>query len=1478
MLRRIKKIFFRLLLFGMILLVLVSILVNLSFVQTFLANKVSNYFAKNYDVEVSIKELDLDFLTKLELDGVLIKDHNKDTLLYVPKFRVGVRNLALKKNKFQFTKVHIENAYLNILQLPNEDQSNLSLFLSKFKGDSLVGVPNYFVSLDEFILDNALIRQRDDSKDELHLIDNFSVLLEDVILRPEQEHFDLMNFSVCYDDEFCINDFSMEYRGDSLNMNLNRLNVLVDKSVFRSDVRIKFPKDHKYDFEHLTTEYNLDIKEAIVFANELQDLPIGKWLKEDILFKGNIHGNLKKLFLDEMDIKFGDKSYLEGEGRIANVLSEDRRNFRFTFNELLISRDPLEFYMSELDFNKDLKQKLISGAPLRFNGQYKGDFRFNEVSGTLKTEFGTLKTDFEFLFTDDFSDANYQGDLVLSNVDIGKMLDLKSFGKTSLKATLIGEGLNRNSLDLKLNADIDYIGVNGYNYKDAYITGSFFKNSFVGEMKVADTSLNFDFTGKVDLTGEMPIMDFEADIKYADLSMLNIVSDSIAIFSTQMVMNFEGDNLDNLSGTLNSYRTNYETLDNYYYFNTISLESQLLESGERRMDVVSDMVQGNMEGHFKIVEVWDAFKKTVSPYVQIEDSIRIHNGQKLKLEANFKNTQALSELFFPEFQLATGSHLKAEMDEDSNKLVLEFSSPSIGYGDNVFQQVKILANTKEEVLKFDLSIAEYQMYENFPVRELTADIDLFSDSLNFKSNWKVGTKTKFDGAVAAKAKLNIPNKEYDLTLLPSQFYLMDSLWGFNENNLIHFDSNSCTISNLDITTGHQYINIDGDISSDSTDVLNINLKHFELENVKPSLQELNSAFSGNINGNVAIYRFLDDPYFIMDLVIDTLAFNDMWMGDLYFNSKWNSGNEDLSLDGVLMRGTIRSLDATGHYFPRLTENKIVADIKMDRLKFDYLEPYLNTFMSDLKGRMTGELQFDDRGLQGHVDLEKVRFSIPYLGTRYSIQGTPTVGMHTDKMHFSKLQVNVDRMKGKPNQSGTGTAVIRGDIFHDTFTDFIYDLDIDLDDFLCLATNSDDNSLYYGDGYASGHVSITGEGGAPRIVIDASTEKGSNIVIPLSDEYEIEESSFLQFRSPKEEGSEEETFVLDEELISKKFYLDLNLKVDPSTKVTMFIDQSTLTGTGVGDFRIMMKSLDDFSINGRYTVEKADYLFGVQYNLLDQKNFEITEGGTLTWDGDPYEGTMNIEAVYEQKVELSSLEPESIGIESTTTNEAIVYCKIKMDGKIMRPNVNYSIDIPKASDQAKIRLRELTNSEEKMTLQFASFLATNNFYVTERNINYVENTALSTGAGLITRQLNNLLNRAQDEFEVAVKFNPGTGTELSPQQIEFLLSKNLLNDRLRINGNFGTPIGANTSGMTGDVDVEYDLRKDRRLKLKVFNRSGTDIDEGSATNINTQGIGLFYRIQFNSIFSPKKKDKESGGNKSEKEQLKNEPEPAVKPKK
>jgi hypothetical protein len=92
-----------------------------------------------------------------------------------------------------------------------------------------------------------------------------------------------------------------------------------------------------------------------------------------------------------------------------------------------------------------------------------------------------------------------------------------------------------------------------------------------------------------------------------------------------------------------------------------------------------------------------------------------------------------------------------------------------------------------------------------------------------------------------------------------------------------------------------------------------------------------------------------------------------------------------------------------------------------------------------------------------------------------------------------------------------------------------------------------------------------------------------------------------------------------------------------------------------------------------------------------------------------------------------------------------------------------------------------------------------------------------------------------------------------QELQVALSTQLLNDKVVINGNFdvggnqattgGTGAPSGNNSITGAFDVEYKINE--KIRFKVFNRSNDNfyIDNGI---LYTQGIGLFYRQDFNKL--------------------------------
>ncbi len=57
-------------------------LLQTSSVQTWLVNKIGHSLSEKLNAKLSIQKVDVDFLNRLVLKGVMVEDRNKDTLLY----------------------------------------------------------------------------------------------------------------------------------------------------------------------------------------------------------------------------------------------------------------------------------------------------------------------------------------------------------------------------------------------------------------------------------------------------------------------------------------------------------------------------------------------------------------------------------------------------------------------------------------------------------------------------------------------------------------------------------------------------------------------------------------------------------------------------------------------------------------------------------------------------------------------------------------------------------------------------------------------------------------------------------------------------------------------------------------------------------------------------------------------------------------------------------------------------------------------------------------------------------------------------------------------------------------------------------------------------------------------------------------------------------------------------------------------------
>jgi hypothetical protein len=252
-----------------------------------------------------------------------------------------------------------------------------------------------------------------------------------------------------------------------------------------------------------------------------------------------------------------------------------------------------------------------------------------------------------------------------------------------------------------------------------------------------------------------------------------------------------------------------------------------------------------------------------------------------------------------------------------------------------------------------------------------------------------------------------------------------------------------------------------------------------------------------------------------------------------------------------------------------------------------------------------------------------------------------------------------------------------------------------------------------------------------------------------------------------------------------------------------------------------------------------------------KKFEIERGGTIAWNGDPYDAILNLNAIYRLKASLAELYANSV--ENADYNQRIpVLCKINLTNSLNNPDIRFDIELPTTEDRVRDEVKQYISSEEDLNKQILSLLVLGKFYTPE----YLRGSYTSTGSGLMgstastaselfSNQFSNWLSQISNDFDIGFNYRPGN--EITNNEIEFALSTQMFNDRVSINGNIGNnsslrTTSNNSTNLVGDADINVKLTNNGKLQLKAYNHSNNNLIY--ETSPYTQGVGISYREDFN----------------------------------
>jgi len=396
----------------------------------------------------------------------------------------------------------------------------------------------------------------------------------------------------------------------------------------------------------------------------------------------------------------------------------------------------------------------------------------------------------------------------------------------------------------------------------------------------------------------------------------------------------------------------------------------------------------------------------------------------------------------------------------------------------------------------------------------------------------------------------------------------------------------------------------------------------------------------------------------------------------------------------------------------------------------------------------------------------------------------------------------------------------------------------------MNTREKDNNRFYGTAYGSGIVNISGPPKNLNIQVSLKTDQNTRFFLPLSSGEELDELNFVSFVDNSNQTDNEKKEVINVKNNMPKINLDLEITSDAEAQLIFNPNTGdNIKGRGSGNLNLQINSPGELNIFGTYTIEQGEYLFSLQ-NIINKK-FEVRNGGTIAWNGNPMEANMDIEAVYETKASLYEL-----FMNEEYRRRILVECQLYLTGKIQNPTIDFGIKLPTADQETRTNLQNAINTQEEMSKQFLSLIVINSFLP---NTNYVPPTSQSitsnyapavgvTTSELLSNQLSNWLSQISNDFDMGFRYRPGD--EISSDEVEVALSTQLLNDRVSINGNVdvgGNETSTNTSNIVGDFTVDVKINKSGKLRVKAFTRANDKLlYEWSPY---TQGVGLFYREEF-----------------------------------
>jgi hypothetical protein len=1101
---------------------------------------------------------------------------------------------------------------------------------------------------------------------------------------------------------------------------------------------------------------------------------------------------------------------------------------------------------------------------------YNGKLSFGKqkaaLTGLFNTSVGSLQTDIQLGFRD--KQVSYVGRLNSKSIRLAELLPKEAqVGETGFDFRMNGRYDPVTGLEGVVNGLAEHIFYRGYDFKNLELNGRFDKHGFEGNAALGDANGKLNFSGLVNLTNELPVYRFDLFAKGFNpfaFGLLGYQSD--ASFSFHIHSDMTGHNLDDLNGDVTIDSLSLNSNKQRYFLHRMKLDIAKAV-GNQRITITSPLLNAELWGNFELSSLPNGFKGLLNRFLPslVSSDFKSSTGRNYDFHASLAPCPELLSILKAPFNLLDKVDVQGFYNESTGKFRFRGDAPGLVYGKTLVQEAGFLLENPQKEAKF-LAFAQFGPEET-PFK-MNLDARGLNDFASFKFNLSnVGAQT-YSGNIQGDvhfSRSSDGNLNIDGNLKKSSIIINDSLWTINPTNL-RWEEKALYVSDFQLTHADQFIKLQGTASDRANDTLFISFNTFSLDNVFDLLPKNNGGsvlLGGLVSGEAKCSRLLGSASLDADLNVKRFTLNKVFLGDLTAKSKWDSNRKALVLDAKVWRDSTLGEPSrmvaigSGYYFPN--KDSMYLNLDGNRLPISFLEPYLGTILKRMDGMASGNVVI--KGPMKHLELytkafiENGSFGIEMLNTRYTF--SDTIWLTPKLVYFRNV-----RIRDKEGNS----AVANGIIHHNNFKDSQTSIEIAGSNILAMDIPPNPNAYFYGKAYGTGTVSINGPQNDIVIDVNLKSEDRTNVTISFLDDTEVADAGFIQFVQKKKVNNNMEE---DEPLFKRKkltapvintpsnLTVNLFLEATPNADLTLITDPSTgddIKAKGSGALRCVIDKSDDISLYGRYNILSGKYKF-IYQNIL-RRDFNIQDGGSITFAGNPFEAQVDITANYTVNAQLTDLlEPGQLNSLNLNRSNIPVNCVLKLDGELQRPGINLDLDYPSADDEMKRMINNVINTDDMRNQQLVFLMLFGRFNTPTTSTAQSTPTSnmsavLNTGISTLSSQLNKMVNGVLGNNNINFNFNYKNSVydPTNPGEWGVMMSGSFFNNRLTINSNVGSRenLTSSTGGnqFIGEFDSNLKFKNSEKWSWKFFNRANDNKYFKSA--LNTQGVGISYKEDFNGL--------------------------------